>query len=165
MLYVQIGKALSERLGCDEWLEFDYRRLNPIEAAVIQQRTGMAPPAMLRGLADGVQLRDQSGQLLLDDEGKPRVGRDWLAWTAVAWVAVRRAGCAASWDDVESGLNTLEFDWRVQDDDDAPADPDETELDAGKDESIPPSTSPPTSSGTSPRSRGSSASARGRSKS
>lgn len=163
MLQVRVSQTLRDEHGCPEWLDFDFERLSPVEAGVIQQRAGLTPRALLADLRDGVELRDASGEVLLDDEGEPRKGSSWLAWTAVVWVAMRRAGWQTSWQQVADRFNVLDFDWRLTVGDDEPAADDEMDQDLGKGESTPQTTSPPTSRRTSRPSRGSSGSDRGKS--
>lgn len=137
---IKLSEADRERFGAPEWITFQLDRLAAIEAATIQHETGLAPGDLTKAIRYRYQVR-QAGAWVdwtpLEKDPPPpagaRIVTDYDAWTAVVWVALRRAGRPVPWPEVAE-FDVLGFDIRASVD----------EVDPGKGE-VAPSTQPTTS--------------------
>lgn len=105
MPQVILGEADRQRLGCPESLPFDLRSITNREAIELR-RLGFNTPRLFRvALAPKTVPVLDGDQPLLGDDGAPveDVVVDYQAWTALIWLALRRAG-------IVTDPATLEFD-------------------------------------------------------
>lgn len=86
----QLSAADRERLGAPEWVDYDPSKMTNREAAQLQ-RAGYDPPQEGLAAAWVAQQPDPDGPLRIDFD----------VWTAVVWMALRRAGVTVPYDELE----------------------------------------------------------------
>lgn len=108
-MWIHLGDADRDRLGCPTWLEFDRSRLTAREAATIQHAAGYTPEELQQALRIRVEVRDAAGAwhpwVADDTTAEPpdgsRVVVDYDAWAAAIWIGLRRAGISVLLPEVD----------------------------------------------------------------
>lgn len=119
---IRLSEADRERLGCPELLPVDLQSATNREAIALS-KLGFNTP---RRLAAALISQDTDGEI------EP----NWTAWTALVWLALRRAGVEVDPLTLEFDIDSVEY---IRDPEPEPVP--EPEVDAGKAEDPEDSTS------------------------
>lgn len=93
---IRLSEKDRERLGCPELLPFDIFSVTNREAIVLRD-LGYTTPKQWRIALEAIPVEK-------DDDGKVIDAEiDYVAWTGLVWLSLRRAG-------IDTDVKTLEFD-------------------------------------------------------
>ncbi len=104
-LQIRLGDADRERLGCPEWVEYDFGSLTLTEAEILDDH-GVTWDGELRY---GTPVLDADGKAVLNADGrpmrtfKPRATRVWV------WSALRRAGVDVPFAELDFDTDAMSF--------------------------------------------------------
>ena len=106
MIRICLSDADRERLGAPKTIPFDFETLTNREAMTLQ-RLGYPSPRIFRKALQ-IHPLNENGEATKNDDGEAYTfDVDYLAWTALLWLALRRCGINVDVDTLEYDIENL----------------------------------------------------------